>query len=204
VILDNCEHLIAACARLADSLLRAADRVSILVTSREGLGITGETVWRVPSLSVPDLASEAGVETLLRHDAVRLFIERASAVDSTFSLNSANAAAVAEVCVRLDGIPLAIELAAARVKVLSLAQIRARLNDRFRLLTGGSRTAVARQRTLEAAVEWSYGLLSATERRLMRRLSVFAGGWTLEAAEEVTAESVDERGQVARQRGERR
>ncbi len=156
----------------------------ILATSREGLGITGETVWRVPSLSLPDLSQAASVETLLRHDAVRLFIERAAAVDSTFAVTAANAATVAEVCVRLDGIPLAIELAAARVKVLSLAQIHARLNDRFRLLTGGSRTAVARQRTLEATVEWSYGLLSGAERRLLRRLSVFAGGWTMEAAED--------------------
>ena len=196
VILDNCEHLIAACAQLADSLLRAADRVSIVATSREALGITGETVWRVPSLSVPDLASAAGVETLLRHDAVRLFVERASAVDSTFSMNAANASAIAEVCVRLDGIPLAIELAAARVKVLSLVQIQSRLNDRFRLLTGGSRTAVARQRTLEATVEWSHGLLSSAERVLMRRLSVFAGGWTMEAAEAVTPENAAERDDV--------
>lgn len=196
LILDNCEHLIAACAHLADALLRAADRLVILATSREGLGITGETVWRVPSLSLPDPANGAGVETLLRHDAVRLFLERASAVDSTFAITAANAAVVANVCVRLDGIPLAIELAAARVKVLSLTQIQARLNDRFRLLTGGSRTALARQRTLEATVEWSYGLLSGAERRLMRRLSVFAGGWTLEAAEEVTAENAGERDDV--------
>ena len=118
---------------------------------------------------------------------MRLFVERASAVDPAFTITAANAATVAEMCVRLDGIPLAIELAAARVKVLSLEQIHARLNDRFRLLTGGRRTAVARQRTLEATVEWSYGLLSGAERRLLRRLSVFAGGWTIEAAEEVTS-----------------
>ena len=196
LVLDNCEHLITACAHFVDALLRAADRVCILATSREGLGITGETVWRVPSLSLPDLSEAASVETLLRHDAVRLFIERASAVDSTFAFTAANAAAVAEVCVRLDGIPLALELAAARVKVLSIAQIHARLNDRFRLLTGGSRTAVARQRTLEATVEWSYGLLSGAERRLMRRLSVFAGGWTMEAAEDVTSDNAAERDDV--------
>ena len=196
LVLDNCEHLITACAHFVDALLRAADRVCILATSREALGITGETVWRVPSLSLPDPSQAASVETLLRHDAVRLFIERASAVDSTFAVTDANAAAVAQVCIRLDGIPLAIELAAARVKVLSLAQIHARLNDRFRLLTGGSRTAVARQRTLEAAVEWSYGLLSGAERRLMRRLSVFAGGFTMEAAEDVTSDNAGERDDV--------
>ena len=124
LILDNCEHLITACAQFVDALLRAADRLCILATSREGLGITGETVWRVPSLSLPDLSAGRPLsETLLRHDAVRLFIERAAAVDSTFAVTAANAAMVAEVCVRLDGIPLAIELAAARVKVLSIAQI---------------------------------------------------------------------------------
>jgi non-specific serine/threonine protein kinase len=196
LILDNCEHVITACAHFVDLLLRAADRVCILATSREGLGITGEIVWRVPSLSLPDSSQEASVETLLRHDAVRLFIERASAVDSTFAITAGNAATVAQMCIRLDGIPLAIELAAARVKVLSLAQIHARLNDRFRLLTGGSRTAVARQRTLEATMEWSYGLLSGAERRLLRRLSVFAGGWTMEAAEEVTSADAGERDDV--------
>lgn len=196
LVLDNCEHLIAACANLADALLRAADRLSVLVTSREALGITGETVWRVPSLSLPHPAHGAVVETLLQHDAVRLFIERASAVDPAFSITAANAGAVADVCIRLDGIPLALELAAARVKVLSLAQIQARLHDRFRLLTGSSRTAVARQRTLEATVEWSCRLLSRAERQLMRRLSVFVGGWTLEAAEEVTPENAEEREDV--------
>ena len=196
LIMDNCEHLVTACAHFVDALLRAADRVCVLATSREGLGITGETVWRVPSLSLPDPSQPASVETLLQHDAVRLFIERASAVDSTFAITAGNAAVVAEVCVRLDGIPLALELAAARLKVLALAQIHARLNDRFRLLTGGSRTAVARQRTLEATVEWSHGLLSGAERRLMRRLSVFAGGWTMEAAEEVTSDDASERDDV--------
>ena len=196
LILDNCEHLITACAHFVEALLHAADRVCLLSTSREGLGIPGETVWRVPSLSLPDLSKADSVESLLRHDAVRLFSERAAAVDSTFAITSANAAAVAQVCVRLDGIPLALELAAARLKVLSLAQIHERLNDRFRLLTGGSRTAVARQRTLEATVEWSYGLLSGAERRLMRRLSVFSGGWTMEAAEEVTSDDTSERDDV--------
>ena len=196
LIFDNCEHLITACAQLADTILHAAERACILATSREGLGITGETVWRVPSLSVPGSATKVSAETLLHYDAARLFVERAAAVDPAFAVSSMNAALIADVCVRLDGIPLAIELAAARVRVLSLEQIHARLNDRFRLLTGGSRTAVARQRTLEATVEWSYGLLSNAERRLLRRLSVFAGGWTIEAAEDVTADDASERDDV--------
>jgi predicted ATPase/DNA-binding winged helix-turn-helix (wHTH) protein len=187
LILDNCEHLIAACAELAEALLRTAPRLRILATSREGLGITGETLWRVPSLSVPERRQTASAETLLKYDAVRLFVERAAAVDPAFTTTVANASMVAQVCHRLDGIPLAIELAAARVNVLSIEQIDSRLNDCLRLLTGGSRTAVARQRTLKATVNWSYGLLSDPERQLLRRLSVFAGGWTIEAAEEVTS-----------------
>jgi len=196
LILDNCEHLITACAQLVDAFLRGADGACVLATSREGLGITGETVWRVPSLSLPDTTRAISAETLLQYDAVRLFVERAAAVDPSFTITSHNAATVTDVCIRLDGIPLAIELAAARVKVLSLEQIQTRLNDRFRLLTGGSRTAIARQRTLEATVDWSYGLLSGAERRLLRRLSVFAGGWTMEAAEEVTSENPGERDDV--------
>jgi non-specific serine/threonine protein kinase len=187
ILLDNCEHLIEACAHLAERLLQSAGRLSILATSREGLGITGETIWRVPSLALPDSPAPASADTLAACDAVRLFIERAHAVDASFSATPATVALVAQVCQRLDGIPLAIELAAARVKVLSIEQIHARLHDRFRLLTGGSRTAVARQRTLEAAVDWSYELLSEEERRLLRRLSVFAGGWTIETAEAVTS-----------------
>ena len=196
LILDNCEHLISACAQFVDTFLRGADRAGVLATSREGLGITGETVWRVPSLSLPDPAQTVSAETLLHHDAARLFVERAAAVDPSFTITAQNAATVADVCIRLDGIPLAIELAAARVRVLSLEQIQTRLDDRFRLLTGGSRTAVARQRTLEATVDWSYGLLSGAERRLLRRLSVFAGGWTMEAAEEVTSDNPGERDDV--------
>ena len=187
LVLDNCEHLIAACAELAEALLRTAPRLRILATSREGLGITGEILWRVPSLSVPEPRQTASAETLLKYDAVRLFVERAAAVDPAFTVTVANASMVAQVCHRLDGIPLAIELAAARVNVLSIEQIDARLNDCLRLLTGGSRTAVARQRTLKATVDWSYALLSDSERQLLRRLSVFAGGWTIEAAEEVTS-----------------
>ena len=196
LILDNCEHLITASAQFTDAILRAAERACVLATSREGLGITGETVWRVPSLSVPDASTTVSAGALFHYDAARLFAERAAAVDPSFTVTPTNAALIADVCVRLDGIPLAIELAAARVKVLSLEQIQTRLNDRFRLLTGGSRTAVARQRTLEATVEWSYGLLSNAERRLLRRLSVFAGGWTMEAAEEVTSDDASERDDV--------
>ena len=196
LLLDNCEHLITPCAQLADVLLRAAVRLRILATSRERLGITGETVWRVPSLSLPEPLQAVSVETLLQHDAVRLFVERACAVDPAFVLTPAAALLVAQVCHRLDGIPLAIELAAARMNVLSIEQLDSRLNDRFRLLTGGSRTAVARQRTLKAAVDWSYDLLSDSERRLLRRLSVFAGGWTLEAAEDVSSGDGGEREEV--------
>jgi non-specific serine/threonine protein kinase len=196
LVLDNCEHLIAGCAQLAETLLRAAPRARMLATSREGLGLTGETLWRVPSLSLPDGSAPASAGALHQYDAVRLFLERAAASDPAFTITRSNAALIAEVCVRLDGIPLAIELAAARVKVLSIQEIQARLNDRFRLLTGGSRTAVARQRTLEATVDWSFGLLSNAERRLLRRLSVFGGGWTMEAAEEVTPDDDAERADV--------
>jgi non-specific serine/threonine protein kinase len=196
LILDNCEHLITACAHLAEALLHAGSQLSILSTSREGLGILGETIWRVPSLSLPDPFQPVSAETLARCDAVGLFIARAAASEPAFTVTGANAAMVAEVCHRLDGIPLAIELAAARLKVLSIEQIHSRLNDRFRLLTGGSRTAVARQRTLEATVDWSYDLLSDPERRLLRRLSVFAGGWTMEAAEDVCSGDGSEREEV--------
>jgi non-specific serine/threonine protein kinase len=185
LVLDNCEHLIAACARLVEPLLRVAPNLHVLSTSREGLGIGGETVWRVPSLSVPEPSDELNREILQQYEAVRLFADRAAAVAPAFAVTEDNATTVAAICRRLDGIPLAIELAAARLNVLSVDQINARLNDRFRLLTGGSRTAVARQRTLEAAIDWSYDLLSETESTLLCRLSVFPGGWTLEAAENV-------------------
>jgi non-specific serine/threonine protein kinase len=187
LVLDNCEHLIAACAGLAETLLHAAPDLRILATSREALGILGESVWRVPSLSLPDRTSALSEQALLQCEAPRLFLERAVAVAPGSVVTTANVGTVAELCHRLDGIPLAIELAAARLNMLSVEQINERLNDRFRLLTGGSRTALARQRTLEATVGWSYDLLSPTERRLLCRLSVFAGGWTLDAAEAVCA-----------------
>jgi non-specific serine/threonine protein kinase len=187
LVLDNCEHLIGACSTLADALLRACPNLKILAASREGLGISGEMTYRVPSLSLPDPKSLGSVEAsaLTMYEAARLFIDRALAVQPTFTVTKSNAPGVAQICHRLDGIPLAIELAAARVKALSVEQIATRLDDRFRLLTGGSRTALPRQQTLRATIDWSYDLLSETERALLQRLSVFAGGWALEAAEAI-------------------
>jgi non-specific serine/threonine protein kinase len=188
LVLDNCEHLIAECAKLTDAFLHASPSLKILATSREGLGIGGELTYRVPSLSIPDLKNLPPVENLSQYEAVRLFIERAIFSQPTFAVTNQNAPAVAQICHKLDGIPLAIELAAARVKVLPVEQIAKRLDDSFRLLTGGSRTALPRQQTLRAAIDWSYNLLSEAERALLRRLSVFAGGWILEAAEAICAD----------------
>lgn len=185
LVLDNCEHLLAACARLADTLLRACPNVKILATSREALGIGGETSWRVPPLSLPDPRHLPSLDGLSAYEAVRLFIERAVAVLPTFAVTNENAPWIAQVCHRLDGIPLAVELAAVRVKGLSVEQIAARLDDRFRLLTGGSRTGLPHHQTLRAAIDWSHDLLSDPERIVFRRLAVFAGGFTLEAAEAV-------------------
>lgn len=171
VILDNCEHIVDACAELADALLRSCPRLAILATSREALGVASETAWLVPPLASAE--------------AVQLFVERARATSPAFALTSANGAAVDEICRRLDGIPLAIELAAARVRVLSPEQIARRLDDAFRLLNTGNRTAPARHRTLRATMEWSFGLLAAREQVLLRRLAIFAGSFTLDAAEAV-------------------
>ncbi|HZO91340.1 MAG TPA: tetratricopeptide repeat protein [Chthonomonadaceae bacterium] len=192
LLLDNCEHLVEACARLADTLLRSCPQLKILATSRETLNVASETTYRVPSLLQPDpdalpLAEKDMAAVLLDYDAVRLFVERARSHRSDFALTRQNGPAVAQVCHRLDGIPLALELAAARIRVLTAAQIASRLDDRFRLLIGGSRTALPRQQTLRATLDWSYDLLSEQERLLLGRLSVFAGGWTLEAAERVCA-----------------
>ena len=187
LVLDNCEHLIVASAELIDALLRGCPGVRVLATSREALGITGEVAWRVPSLPVPPPEPPPTVDDLTRYDAVRLFVDRAGAALPSFALTAQNASAVAGVCHRLDGIPLALELAAARVRGLSAEQIGARLDQRFRLLTGGSRTALPRQQTLAAAVGWSYDLLDPPERALLDRLAVFAGGFALEAAEAVCA-----------------
>ena len=185
LLLDNCEHLVGACAELANALLRTCPKLRILASSREGLLAAGETTYRVPSLSVPDLDHLPMPEQLAGYEAVQLFVERARARRPEFSLSAKNARAVAQICARLDGMPLAIELAAARVSALPVEAILARLDDRFRLLTGGPRSALPRQQTLRAALDWSHDLLSDQERLLLRRLSVFAGGWTLEQAEEV-------------------
>jgi non-specific serine/threonine protein kinase len=184
LVLDNSEHLLAGLPEVA-ALLGVCPGLEVLATSREALRLAGEQVLPIEPLRVPDLARETSAEAVCRSPAVALFVQRASAVDPTFRLTDANARAVGEVCVRLDGLPLAIELAAARARVLSVEQIGGRLDDRFRLLSAGPRTAPPRQQTLRATVDWSYALLSEEERALLRRLSVFAGGWTLEAAESV-------------------
>jgi predicted ATPase/class 3 adenylate cyclase len=184
IVLDNCEHLVDACAQMANKVLQAALNVRILASSREALGIAGEATYRVPSLGLPEF-DFISVESLAEHEATRLFIDRATTVLSTFSATDDNAPAIAQVCRRLDGIPLAIELAAAKIRVLSVDQIAKRLDDRFRLLTGGSRVAMERHQTLRAAIDWGYNLLQPAEQTLFCRLSVFVDGWTLEAAESV-------------------
>jgi predicted ATPase len=186
LILDNCEHLIQACAQLVESMLRACPALYILATSREALSVPGERLYLVPTLTTPDPA-QADMSTLPQYEAVRLFVERAQAALPGFTLTTDNTTAVAQVCQQLDGIPLALELAAARVKALRVEQIAARLaqHDQFHLLTVGSRTALPRHHTLYALIDWSYDLLSNDERLLLQRLSVFAGGWTLDAAETV-------------------
>ncbi len=192
IVLDNCEHLLSGCAALAERLLGQAPELRVLATSREGLGLSGEQLLAVPSMSSPSARDRIDAATLERFDAVQLFVERARAVSPDFTLDARNAPFVAEVCRRLDGIPLALELAAARVKVLSVEQIAARLDDRFKLLTGGSRTAMPRHQTLRATLQWSHDLLLPPERELLRRLAPFAGGWTLATAARVCDEDGDE------------
>jgi predicted ATPase len=186
LVLDSCEHVIDASSQLAGTLLKRCPGLRILTTSREALGVEGEFVMRVPSLSLPP-TGPASRETLEGSEAVRLFVSRAATALPGFELTDANAAAVAQVCRRLDGVALALELAAARVKALRVEQIAARLDDAFHLLTGGDRTVLPRQQTLHATIDWSHALLSDAERACFRRLAVFAGGWTLEAAEGVCA-----------------
>ena len=183
LVLDNCEHLIEACAQVSESLLRACPKLKILASSREALGIPGEVAYRVPSLKTPAPADLVHLEHLMEIDSIRLFVERGNTAKPDFRLTKENTRFVAQICSRLDGIPLAIELAATRVKVLSPEQIASRLDDRFRLLTGGARTALPRQQTLRAMIDWSYSLLSDPEKMVFRRVAVFTGGWTLEAAE---------------------
>ena len=181
MVLDNCEHLLVGCAKLARTLLAAAPHLKILATSRELLGVQGETAFAVPTLSLPDPYRSHDLDAVRACEAVQLFVDRALLVRQDFTLDAESGPVVAEICRRLDGIPFAIELAAARVRVLSVQQILERLHDRFRLLAGG-RGALPRQQTLRASIQWSYDQLTDDERRLLRRVSVFAGGWALEAA----------------------
>src|SRR5881398_741318 len=185
VIIDNCEHVVKACADTVTGLLRAGESVRVLATSREPLGLAGEMTWRVPSLSLSDDATK--IEEIGESEAVQLFVDRACAVRPGFTLTSANAQAITDICRTLEGLPLAIELAAARAKALAAHQIRDRLSDRFRLLTGGR----GRHQTLRSTIDWSYGLLPENERALFRRLSVFAGGFDLQAVEAICGDSLD-------------
>ncbi len=185
LLLDNVEHLVRESAGFAEHLLKNCPKLKILVTGREALFIDGEITLQIPSLSLPGRKGEVTPEMIKTSEGVQLFLERAMAVQPDFTLNPKNATSIAEIVLRLDGIPLALELAAARLRMLSVDQIAVRLNDRFRLLTGGRRTALPRQQTLQALIDWSWNLLDEGERVLLRRLSVFVGGWTLEAAQAV-------------------
>ncbi len=187
LVLDNCEHLLPACAELAARLLRAAPGLTLLATSREALRVAGETAYPLSSFPTPDPDTPIAAEAIAQYDAVRLFVDRAKAANAAFRLTDENGRAVTAICRRLDGIPLAIELAAARVRALSPENIAVRLAEGFRLLTSGDRAALPRHQTLRASMDWSHELLTSEERVLFRRLAVFAGGWTLEAAEAVAA-----------------
>jgi non-specific serine/threonine protein kinase len=205
LVLDNCEHLIDTCAQFSAELLRVSSALRILATSRQPLGIRGEVTWRVPSLPAPDPALMPEAEKdplsiLMSYEAAQLFVERMAEVGGNRRFTPSSLQAIARLCHRLDGIPLALELAAARARVLSVEQLVARLDDRFQLLTGGDRAALPRHQTLRATMEWSYGLLTLPEQELLARLSVFAGGWTLESAEAVC--SVADGGEPARQHPE--
>jgi predicted ATPase/predicted negative regulator of RcsB-dependent stress response len=191
LILDNCEHLIQACAQLADVLLRSCPDLHVLATSREALNVAGEALYLVPTLTIPD-SVHATLDTLSKSEAAQLFLARAQSAWTGFALTQENAPAIAQICRHLDGIPLALELAAARVKLLTVEEIAVRLNDSFRLLTNGARTALPRHQTLQAMIDWSHDLLSGPERVLLRRVSVFTGGWTLDAAEGVAGDKWDE------------
>ena len=190
LVLDNCEHLIRACAQYSEQLLGACPKLRILATSIEALGIFNETIWQVPSLPLPEIQQEISLKELREFASIELFYERANNAKPGFSLDEKNGASVAQICHQLDGIPLAIELAAARIKLMSLDEIAARLDDRFSLLTAGSRTAIPRHQTLRATIDWSYDLLTGSEQILLRRLSVFVGGFTLEAAEAVCSQGM--------------
>ncbi|MGH3173213.1 MAG: ATP-binding protein, partial [Streptosporangiaceae bacterium] len=186
LVIDNCEHLIVGAAAFVHQFLRSTPGTAILATSREPLAVEGEVTWRVPSLSLPPAADDTP-EALGHYDAVRLFIERAVQADPDFRVSNENAPAVAQICQRLDGIPLALELAAARIRSLTPERIAAALDDRFRLLAAHRRGVVPRQKTLLASVDWSHELLGSEERVLFRRLGIFAGGLTMDAADAVVA-----------------
>jgi len=188
ILLDNCEHLIDVCAKLVHEILSVCADVHVLTTSREALNLPGEVAWRLRSLTLPPVDPSSSLATFARTEAIRLFVQRTRAVRPDYELTDENVAAIAQICRRLDGLPLAMELAAARMRSMSAHEIAERLDDRFRLLTGGSRSSLPRQRTLEATVSWSYDLLSEVERLLFERLSVFAGGWTIESADAVCSD----------------
>jgi predicted ATPase/DNA-binding SARP family transcriptional activator len=185
VIFDNCEHLIESCSQLVYSLLTSCENLSILATSREALRVSGEVTYRLPSLGIPNPDIEPAIDTVVKTESVRLFTARAAIASPGFAISQQNALAIAQICQRLDGIPLAIELAAARTNVLTVEQTLKRLDDQFTLLTSGLRSALPRHQTLRATIDWSYKLLSKQEQLLFGRLAIFAGGWTLEAAESV-------------------
>ena len=176
-MLDNCEHLVEAAAQFADSVIHSCRDVRILSTSREPLGLSGERVWQVTPLPAPDPRLPQPIHEIEEYPAIHLFLDRARYLAPSFRLNAENATSVKTICHKLDGMPLAIELAAARVKQLGVDQLAVRLDDRFRLLSSGSRTAIPRQQTLRALIDWSYALLSDEEKVLLRRVSLFAGGW---------------------------
>jgi non-specific serine/threonine protein kinase len=193
-VLDNVEHLLEACVQFVDLILRRSPDVAILVTSRERLAMAGELTYRVPSLMVPGPRDNVAADALLAYDGVRLLVDRARLLRPGFSVTAENAASLASICYRLDGIPLAIELAAPRLRSMSVEELSQGLDRRFALLTDGSRTALPRHRTLRSTIDWSYDLLREPEKLFLQRLSVFAGGWTLAAAEEVCAgEGIEQR-----------
>jgi predicted ATPase/DNA-binding CsgD family transcriptional regulator len=185
LVLDGCEHLVDTCARLVELMLGSGRELTILTTSQEALRVPGELIWRAPSLSLPPSDGDPGVASLMESEAVRLFVARAALVQSGFTPNTNNGPVIARICRRLDGLPLAIELAAAQIRLMPLTELELRLQDRFRLLTGGSRTALARHQTLRATVDWSYDRLDPSEQALFRRLAVFSGTFDVEAAEAV-------------------
>ncbi|HXW52146.1 MAG TPA: adenylate/guanylate cyclase domain-containing protein [Candidatus Acidoferrales bacterium] len=196
IIFDNCEHVVEAAARLIDTILRNCPNIRIVATSRQGLGIAGESVHRVASLAVPDRQADLTAEEAMNYGAIALFVERAIAATDSFRLTDQNVAIVARLCQRLDGIALAIELATPRLKALSVEQLETKLNERFRILTGGSRTALPRQQTMRALVDWSYELLTDDEKTIFRRVAVFSGGWTLDAATAICSDEKIEDWQV--------